>query len=232
MKSAVFITGTDTGVGKTWVAVGLLQALRQRGVLAAGMKPVASGCEATAEGLRNRDAQLLVEHSGLSLPYELINSYAFAPAIAPHLAAQEAGMEIAWPLIDQAYRELGTCTDVTIIEGVGGWYVPLGAQWTVADLARLMACPVILVVGLRLGCINHALLSLKAIQASGVPLWGWVANVVDGNYAYVAQTRETIEALSGSTCLAQVPHLATFDTKQLASRLDAVAQCLQEACGG
>lgn len=172
---SVFITGTDTGVGKTHITSGLLRAARLRGVDACGYKPVASGCRSTPGGLRNADALALQAAAGSDEPYESINPYAFAPAIAPHLAAREVGVRIERRVLDAAQRRLECAHDLLLIEGAGGWMVPLGPRWTLADWVAARGWPVVLVVGMRLGCINHALLSAQVISVR-TRLLGWIAS--------------------------------------------------------
>lgn len=171
-----FVTGTDTGVGKTGVALGLMHRLQAQGCVVAGMKPVASGCAATADGLRNDDALHLQRQSSLKLDYSLVNPYAFAPPIAPHLAAAQAGVRIETGTIIDACARIAAQVDYTIVEGVGGWLVPLNEQETLADLACGLQLPVILVVGIRIGCLNHALLTVESMAHRGLYLAGWVAN--------------------------------------------------------
>lgn len=179
MASSVFVTGTDTGVGKTQVAAGLLRLLRRQGKSVVGYKPVASGCEATPEGLRNEDAVLLQAESAPSPRYELINPYAFAPPIAPHLAAARSGVVIDIAHLTACFHHLAGLAEHVVVEGAGGWLVPLSGAATMADLCAALKLPVILVVGIRLGCLNHALLTAEAIAARGLRLDGWVANRVD-----------------------------------------------------
>lgn len=170
------MTGTDTGAGKTHVAVGLVRAARGLGIAACGFKPVASGCRKGPQGLRNADARALLSASGMeAAAYGRVNPYAFAPAIAPHLAASEAGVRIRRPVLDRAHRALARDHDLVIVEGAGGWQVPLGPDWTFADWVEGHRWPVVLVVGMRLGCLNHALLSAESI-ARRTRLLGWVAN--------------------------------------------------------
>ena len=170
-----FITGTDTGVGKTHVTCELLQQLRQNGVKACGYKPVASGCAHTPQGLRNDDALALQQAAGTAEPYVHINPYAFEPPIAPHLAAAQAGVHVDLKRLNEAHAQLSSRYDVVLIEGAGGWQVPLNEEVTFADWVGTQGWPVILVVGMRLGCINHALLSVDSIL-SRAPLLGWIAN--------------------------------------------------------
>jgi len=178
MKSrGLFITGTDTGVGKTVVSVALLQALRTAGKKSLGMKPVASGCEQTAEGWRNEDALALQAASDAEPAYGLVNPFALPEATAPQLAARYAGVVVSLPPIVAAYGQLAVQADVMVVEGVGGWLAPLADDLDQSDLMRALGLTdVILVVGLRLGCINHARLSERAIAADGFTLKGWVAN--------------------------------------------------------
>ena len=173
----LFITGTDTGVGKTHAACALMRRLVAEGHRVAGMKPIASGCDATPDGLRNDDALALMAAANVALPYDMVNPYAFAPAIAPHIAADQAGVLIE-PGRLAAIAD-GIDADYLVIEGAGGWCVPIGPGPLLADLVRPLARRVILVVGMRLGCINHALLSESRIVADGFELVGWIANTVD-----------------------------------------------------
>lgn len=187
----VFVTGTDTGVGKTRVAAALLQQLRAQGVRACGFKPVASGCELTPQGLRNDDALALLAASGGDEPYERINPYAFEPAIAPHLAARTAGAVIDIERLDAAHAELSARYDLVVVEGAGGWRVPLDEARSFGDWASARGWPVLLVVGMRLGCINHALLTAESI-ARTARLVGWVAN---GLPPAMPLLRDNIDAL-------------------------------------
>lgn len=179
MIRAAYVTGTDTGIGKTRASRVLLANLRARGLRASGMKPVASGCEAAPEGLRNEDAQHLIAASDPRPAYADCNPYAFAPPIAPHIAAREAGREITLDPIRGAYARIAAAADRVVVEGVGGWMAPLSDTLMQADLVRALELPVILVVGLRLGCLNHALLGARAVRADGCRLFGWIANRVD-----------------------------------------------------
>ncbi len=215
----LFITGTDTEIGKTEVTLGLMSALQQRGQRVLGMKPVAAGCAVTADGLRNEDALRIQAQGSLPVAYARINPYAFAPPIAPHIAAAQAGVEIALAPIQAAYQRLAVQTDWVIVEGVGGWRVPLGPELTLADLPRALALPVLLVVGLRLGCLNHALLSAEAIQASGLPLAGWIANGVDPAMAAAEDNLATLRARLPAPCLGVIPWLQRPTPVQVADHL-------------
>lgn len=207
MPDGYFITGTDTEVGKTLISLGLLRRLRDQGHRVAGMKPVASGATPSADGLRNEDALALQRASSQPPDYELVNPYCFEPPVAPHIAARRAGMSIELDRILDAWRRLAARTDRVVVEGVGGWLVPLDRHHTVADLAQALGLPVILVVGLRLGCINHALLTAQSIRRAGVPFAGWVANGLD---PAMAETEANIAAIGSrleAPLLAEVPHL-------------------------
>lgn len=205
--AGLFITGTDTGCGKTVVAAGIIRRFQSRGVRAAGMKPVASGSRPTPAGPRNDDAELLLATAGLDVPYEDVNPFAFEPPIAPHLAAEEAGTTIEIEPLAAAFRRLRDRAGCVVVEGVGGWAVPLGPDLMLADLARALDLPVVLVVGLRLGCLNQALLSARAIRDDGLPLAGWIANAVDPDFERPGANLATLKRLLEPTpCLGVVDH--------------------------
>lgn len=193
MLNSVFITGTDTGIGKTFYSQLLLQSLNAAGWRTAAMKPLASGAELFDGELRNADALVLQQTANTNFPYAHCNPYCFAPAIAPHLAANQAGVQIEFDVIQQAYAELLKQADFTVVEGIGGWLVPIDQQHTVADIVQAMHLPVILVVGMRLGCINHALLTADNIRQRGIPFIGWVANVIEPN---MVSLQDNIAALA------------------------------------
>ena len=221
MSPAYFITGTDTDVGKTTVAAGLLQAARAAGLSTAAGKPVASGCEASPEGLRNADALALMAQCTVALSYEEINPVAFEPAIAPHIAAREAGVALTvQALLKPMQRILNQQADFTLIEGAGGWRVPLSGQDSLSDVARGLGLPVILVVGVRLGCISHALLTAEAIAQDGLQLAGWVANIIDPKTSRLEENLATLAERLPAPCLGRVPKLKS-------PTAEAVAQYLQ-----
>lgn len=176
-----FITGTDTGVGKTFVTCALLHTLKAQRIAAIGMKPVAAGGNMTPDGLRNDDIEALRDASSVKLDSEDLNCYLFAEPIAPHIAAANEDVDIDLDVIRQRFDQLAELADVVLVEGVGGFIVPLGDSVDTADLAADLDLPVILVVGMRLGCLNHALLTQEAIRARGLTLAGWVANQIDPN---------------------------------------------------
>jgi dethiobiotin synthetase len=202
---ALFITGTDTGVGKTLVSVSLVKALVRHGLRCAVMKPIASGSEHTPAGLRNADALALAGASNVVVPYASINPYCFEPAISPHIAAEEAKIEVDVGLIKTRFEALASSADFVVVEGAGGWYAPISKSKSMADLPKSLNIPALLVVGVRLGCLNHALLTKQAIEASGVELTGWVANSIDPKIERAAQNLSSLERMLGSEPLAVFP---------------------------
>jgi len=205
-KPAWFVTGTDTDVGKTFVCCALLHVLRSQGVKAVGMKPVAAGTDAAGQ---NDDVEKLRAASALPAPRELINPYLFAPAIAPHIAAAQAGVDIDLGRIVNAFRALSEIADAVLVEGVGGFCVPLGAQVDSADLATRLDLPVILVVGMRLGCISHALLTQQAIAARGLTLCGWVANRIDPDMPCFTENLAALQGRIAAPLLGLIPANST-----------------------
>ena len=176
---SVFITGTDTGCGKTYISALLIHAIAMQGLRVAGMKPVATGAGKLQDELTHEDDQILLKASNVALEQKLRNPYLFIPACSPHIAAIEANEPIRLEKILDAYKLCKAATDYLVVEGVGGWRAPLSSSDSVADLATILGLPVILVVGVKLGCINHAVLTADAIKASGLSFLGWVANVLD-----------------------------------------------------
>jgi dethiobiotin synthetase len=205
MTRTLFVTGTDTGVGKTRIAVALCGALAARGQRVAAMKPVASGCIRTPEGLRNEDALALLAAMTVRARYSEVNPYAFEPAIAPHIAAEEAGILIDFAVLDRAYERLDLQSDVLVVEGAGGWLAPLDASRGFADLAVRWRTGVILVVGLRLGCLNHALLTVESIERRGLTLRGWVANCIDPGFLRLAENVASLRSRIRAPCLGFFP---------------------------
>ncbi len=226
MTAGVFVTGIDTGVGKTLVGTALVRRLAGAGRRVAAMKPVASGCERTRAGLRNADALALAAASNLAVDYDCINPYAFEPAIAPHLAAREAGVVIDPARILAAFRVLSERADAVVVEGVGGWQVPIGDSATMADVARLLDLPVMLVVGIRLGCINHALLTAQAVRAAGLALAGWVACRVDPACERPDENVAAIGERLGAPLLGDIPWLESASPDAAAACLEAVPTML------
>lgn len=220
MKKAFFVTGTDTDVGKTTISSGLLAKAVQQKLMTAAIKPIASGCTKTAQGLRNSDALTLLENTNLSLTYEEINPIAFLPAIAPHIAAQEQDIDLSvTTLYPYVKHILLKKADFTLIEGAGGWRVPLNDTEYLSDLVKALALPVILVVGVRLGCVNHAVLTLETIQRDGLIVAGWIANIIDPQMARLDDNLQTLAKLIKVPCLGTVPHLTKLTATHVASYL-------------
>jgi dethiobiotin synthetase len=216
---AFFITGTDTGVGKTRVAGALCRGLAARGIRVAGMKPVASGCTLSPEGLRNEDALALLAAMNVRARYSDVNPYAFAPAIAPHIAAREAGVDIDFAVLDRAYERLRMQSQALIVEGAGGWLAPLDSSRAFADLAVHWHMDVVLVVGMRLGCLNHALLTVESIERRGLRLRGWVANAIDPRTLRLTENISSLESRISAPCLGIFPFEPQADPETLAQVL-------------
>jgi len=212
-----FITGTDTGVGKTLVSCALLHGFAAQGKSVAGMKPVAAGC---ADGGQHEDVRQLRAASNVLASGGQINPYCFAQAVAPLLAAQFVGISINFARIAESFSELNAQADVVIVEGVGGFRVPLNEEQDSADLAQQLGLPVILVVGMRLGCLNHALLTAEAIAARGLTLAGWVANVLDAGMAMLDENIAALRQRLNAPLLGVVPHQAGPDAREAATHLD------------
>jgi dethiobiotin synthetase len=215
----IFVTGTDTGVGKTRIATALLRAFAGRGLRAVGMKPVAAGCEWADGALVNEDVAALTAASTVAAPVDLINPYRFQPAIAPHLAAELAGETISLQRIRDAYVALAARADRVVVESAGGFLVPLNEREDFGDLARLLGLPVLLVVGMRLGCLNHALLTAEAVQRRGLKFAGWVANRLDASTPAVERNVQTLCKRLDAPLLGIVP-FSIGTTKTEAACLD------------
>ena len=219
--SHYFVTGTDTEVGKTFISSALLVRARQRGLATAALKPVAAGAVQTPEGLRNDDAEALAAVITQPMTYPQLNPVCLPPAIAPHIAAEECGVTLSVAgLAAQAGDFLALNSDFGLVEGAGGWLVPLNDQETLADLARVLGFPVILVVAMRLGCINHGLLTARAIAADGLPLAGWVANSPQPQpMARYQQNLATLQQRMPAPLLGEVGFCPEGDLARAAARL-------------
>ena len=207
LKNNWFLTGTDTDAGKTVVSCALLQAAKKQGFRCAGYKPVASGSEMTADGLRNSDALALWRNTVIPVSYEEINPYTFAEPTSPHIVSELTQTPVDFAVMTAGLHNLNQQADWVLTEGAGGWFTPLSQTRTYADWAIQMQMPVILVVGVKLGCINHALLTAQAIQLAGLRLAGWVANEVTPPGTYQAQYLETLTRLIPAPCVGLLPHL-------------------------
>jgi dethiobiotin synthetase len=215
-----FITGTDTGVGKTLVSLALMHALQAQGKNVAGMKPVSAGCLKTKNGLRNDDAVQLQKASSIELPYDIINPYAYEPPIAPHIAAHQLGDQISINKIEDCFNPIASQSDLVIVEGAGGWLVPINENETMADIAVRLNLPVVLVVGMRLGCLNHALLTVESIQNNGGKLAGWVANQIPPNMDKSAENIDSLEHRISAPLLGLIPCNPDSSPAQISPHLD------------
>lgn len=193
MKQAYFVTGTDTGIGKTYVACQMIRDYVAQGYRVVGMKPVAAGCELVDGEWVNEDVALLTEASNVKAPSHLVNPYCFRPPIAPHIAAEQVGVDIQIEVIQSAFEELKQMADIVIVEGAGGLLVPLNAHHTIADLIACLDIPILFVVGMRLGCINHALLTMEVMQARSLNVAAWVANPIDPSMLCYDENLRTLQ---------------------------------------
>lgn len=206
LSNGCFVTGTDTEIGKTWFSAALCRSLRKRGLKVGVMKPVAAGAEPGPSGWRNEDALALIAASGTDWPYERVNPYCLEAPISPHIAAAEAGIEIDIAGLASQAKALATQADFLVVEGAGGWRAPLGPGKSIADLAQAIDLPVVLVVGLRLGCLNHAALSWQAIGQSGLRRAGWVANRIDPEMLRLDENLQSLTELLGEPPLADLAY--------------------------
>ena len=219
-KQAYFVTGTDTGVGKTLVASALVYRFTQHGVRSVGMKPVAAGCSMKNGRLMSDDVEQLLAASNVEAPLDLVNPYALVPAIAPHIAAQQSGVTLELPTMLSAYQRLADMADVVIVEGVGGFRVPLDDNLDTADLAQALALPTVMVVGMRLGCLSHALLTAEAIERRGLRLAGWIANRIDPEMPVYEENLQTLRQRLKAPCLGVLPWLGSHaDAAEAATHL-------------
>jgi dethiobiotin synthetase len=202
----LFVTGTDTGIGKTRVSAALLQAFALLGLRCIGMKPVAAGAEYVDGELVNEDVAQLAAASNVQAAAALCNPYLFREAMAPHIAAERKGVQIELPKIRAAYAGLVEIADVVVVEGVGGFRVPLSSTQDTADMAVMLALPVVLVVGMRLGCLNHALLTQEALASRGLKLVGWVASQIDPDMVAYAENVAALSRLISAPLLAEMPY--------------------------
>lgn len=215
MTKGLFITGTDTGVGKTWVTVAFMRHFKNQGHTVIGMKPVASGCLEIDGKLRNEDALLLQQNASIPVQYEWVNPYAYRMPASPHLAGAEHP-----PVLDDIrsiFQTLQQNADIVLVEGVGGWRVPLNADSDVSDLARVLGLPVVIVVAIRLGCINHARLTYESIVRSGQACAGWIAVCSDNNMLLREENIATIQAMIDAPLLGVIPFMPEPDFDELSS---------------
>jgi dethiobiotin synthetase len=219
-KKWLFITGTDTDVGKTVIATGFLAAANQAGLRTAAIKPIAAGCELTEQGMTNTDALQLQAAASHKVSYQQINPVALEPAIAPHIAANEAGKRLTAARLTGFCRGLSLLpVDLIVLEGAGGWRVPINERETLADVACELNCAVIVVVGMRLGCLNHTLLTIEAIRLDGLKIAGWVANIIDPDMPRLNENIDTLKQRIAEPCLGTVPKLKDLSPQQVAEYL-------------
>ena len=220
MAKGYYVTGTDTAAGKTFASVALLHALRDRGLRAVGMKPVASGCELRNGAWRNEDALALQAASSEPMPeYALVNPFALPAATAPQIAAAACGASVGIAPMLSAYEALSTRADAVVVEGVGGWLAPFADGFEQSELAARLRLPVILVVGLKLGCLNHALLTERCVLADGLELAGWIGNAVDPRMEFASEYAALVQRSMASPCLGMLPHAGTLPASRFASQL-------------
>ncbi|MEI8209239.1 MAG: dethiobiotin synthase [Methylococcales bacterium] len=224
MIKSYFITGTDTDVGKTWATIALMRYFKQQGYSVVGMKPVAAGCRYSSnveheggEVLRNADALLMQANASIDVAYELVNPYAYSLPASPHIAGVDDPVNLA--KVVSCFDTLKSLADIVLVEGVGGWYAPINQQEDISDLAKKLALPIILVVGIKLGCINHAKLSYQVIQQSGLECAGWIAACIDGDMLFLEENIETIKAALSVPLLGVLPYLPEADFDLLADRI-------------
>lgn len=219
-----FITGTDTGVGKTWATLALMKAMQNKGQMVVGMKPIASGCERNFGGLRNDDAVKISQQSSKranqTSDYNIVNPYAFEPAIAPHVAASMSGVVIDIEEIADKFYVLKSNSDSVLVEGIGGWCVPLGKDVMLADIVKRLGLQLILVIGLRLGCINHALSTARAIQTDGISLRGWMTSQIEPSYAYLEETLAVFHSRINAPFLGNLPYMEKLDASIAAGYIE------------
>ena len=220
MSQGYFVTGTDTGVGKTEMTLALMASLQQKNKAVHAMKPVASGAVMSVSGLNNDDARRLQAQASTQLPYPMINPFAYEQPVAPHIEAQRSGIKIDLDRIKRNFDEIRGLSDYAFMEGVGGWQVPINKHQTMADIVKYINLPVILVVGMRLGCINHALLSYQAVKQSRLNCVAWIANTIDPDMVAIQENYEAIRDRLDCPCIGAIPYLATPDTAQIANLLN------------
>lgn len=220
MSKGLFITGTDTGVGKTWFTLALMEAFKKRGYKTNGMKPVASGGTYINGMLMNEDARLILQHCSELVKYEHVNPFVFEKPVSPNFAAKEAGEVVELEQVVTSYNQLASICDIVVVEGIGGWRVPLSDKIGSAELVRGLELSVILVVGLRLGCINHAILTAEAIRADGINLCGWVSNQLDIDYQHRDDTVELLNKELGCQNIANLDNINALDSKEMGEKID------------
>lgn len=212
----LFVTGTDTNVGKTYISVGLLEKFTKIGLTTLGMKPLASGGYKENGKLINQDAVNLMKASSIQVGYELVNPFVFEQAVAPHIAAEQENCYLTKKKIERVIlRTLGITSDVIIIEGIGGWYTPINKNELMADVVTSLKLPIILIIGLKLGCLNHSILTALAIKRTKLPFIGWIGNCVDPDMQAMSDNIESLKSLISVPCLGVVPYHHKLDNLDL-----------------
>lgn len=207
-----FITGTDTNIGKTYVCCGILRALNKAGFSTVALKPLSSGCQQTPRGLESEDALALQSAASIFLPLSTINPFAFLPAVAPHIPATQSNSKLSvQTIVQQCQPAFAIKADYYVVEGVGGWLMPLNANETMADVAQQLQAQIVLIVGMRLGCLNHALLTYQAIQQKGCHIIGWIANGIEPNMSYMEENIEMLQQHIAAPLLGVVPYGAAVE---------------------
>lgn len=222
IAKGIFITGTDTGIGKTWFTVALMQALKKQGRNTLGMKPIASGAMMMGNKLINEDAGLILRHCSEPMDYELINPVVFEAPVAPGFAAKDEKGFVDLDQIRSCYEQLASSCENVVVEGVGGWRVPLSDKESIVDLARVLSLPIVMVVGLRLGCVNHAMLTAEAIRADGLNLCAWASNLVEKDYLQKKQTITFLNEQLDCPHIADFGYMGRFEPDKLAEKIDPV----------
>lgn len=217
MTKSYFITGTDTGVGKTCATVALMYYFKQQGQTVLGMKPIAAGCEWLDGQLKNEDALLLQENASLQLPYQKINPYAYELPVSSHLAGKKNPVRI--DTVVQRFNDLSNKVDVVLVEGAGGWLAPINEQEDIADLVKALDIPVIIVVGIKLGCINHAKLTFQAINNIGVKCSGWLAVCIEPNMLKADENIETLKKQISAPLLGIFPYMEKINFIKLSAKI-------------
>ena len=220
MINAIFIAGTDTDVGKTVASKAILQALAARGLSTIGYKPVAAGCEQTEEGMRNSDALHLLQAATVKMPYEAINPYPLALPASPHIAAKHEQVTIDTILLSEKLLKLQSHADVVLVEGAGGWRVPISDKESLSSWVQTEQLAVILVVGIKLGCLSHALLTAESIRADGLKIVGWVANRVNPGTEHYADIIQLLENRMDAPKLGEIPYMPRIKCRDLDKYID------------
>lgn len=215
-----FITGTDTHVGKTVVTAGLVEAFSRRNIKAVGLKPIATGGKKKKQGMRCVDAERIMSSAKIELPYETVNPYCFPPPVSPHIAAAEAGINIEIPTVVNAVKEAAKHADYVVVEGVGGWKVPINDTETIADLAAALKLPIVIVVAIRLGCISHASLTIECVRHHGLDVAGWVANLMDLDLEHVPDVINSVNHAVGAPMLGIIPPQRKVSVENTAPHLN------------